>query len=126
MLDDEDIDSDEAARRAYLGLDGSIGKSITLGFTAFNVSTSANIVPQMTTGTAPTVPGPSAITGQVDQGASANKGMRLYIAMVDYSDGPFVIDEDGNTIVVTYDTPTERRVAAVPVDAAQEHPDRDD
>jgi hypothetical protein len=104
---DEDIDSDEAARQAYLGLDGSIAKSITLGFAAFNVSTSANIVPQMTTGTAPEGTGTLGISGQIDQGSSDNKGMRLYIAMVDYSDGPFVIDEDGNTIVVTYDTAVE-------------------
>ena len=30
--------------------------------------------------------------------------MRLYVGMVDYSDGPFAINSDGDEIVVTYDT----------------------
>lgn len=98
---DEDLDSDEAARRAYLGLDGSIAKSIKLGFDGFNAASSANIDPQMTTGDAA---GTLTITGQVDQGASANKGMRLYVGMVDYSDGEIVINDAGDTILVGYDT----------------------
>lgn len=105
---DDELDSDEAARRAYLGLDASIGKSITLGFQGFNAASSANIDPQMTTGTAPDGSGTLTISGQVDQGSSDNKGMRLYVAMVDYSDGPFVIDDDGNTIEVFYDTAAEQ------------------
>jgi hypothetical protein len=105
---DDEIDSDEAARRAYLGLDASIGKSITLGFQGFNAASSANIDPQMTTGTAPNGSGTLTISGQVDQGSSSNKGMRLYVAMVDYSDGPFVIDDDGNTIEIFYDTAAEQ------------------
>lgn len=102
---DDGIDSNEAARRAYLGLDPSIAKSLTLGFAGFNSATSANIDPQMTTGTAT---GTLAITGQVDQGASDNKGMRLYVGMVDYSDGDVVIKQDGGDIIVhlTYDTST--------------------
>jgi hypothetical protein len=40
-------------------------------------------MPQMTTGTAT---GTLVVTGQVDQGASANKGMRLKEALVNYSD----------------------------------------
>ena len=43
---DDEIDSDEAACRAYLALDGSIEKSIALGFAGFNAATSANIDPQ--------------------------------------------------------------------------------
>lgn len=101
---DDDIDSDEAARRAYLGLDASIGKSITLGFAGFNAASSANIAPQMATGT---TAGNLTITGQVDQGASANKGMRLYVGMVAYTDGPFNINEDGDQIEVIYDTNTD-------------------
>ena len=104
---DDEIDSDEAARRAYLGLDGSIAKSITLGFTGFNAASSANIDPQMATGTLPDGGGTLVITGQVDQGASANKGMRLRVGMVAYSDGPFVINDDGDQIEVTYDTSTD-------------------
>ena len=100
---DDGISSDEQARRAYLGLDGSVAKSITLGFDGFNAASSANIDPQMTTGDA--MPGGTlTITGQVDQGASNNKGMRLYVGMVGYTDGPFEIDDDHNTISVTYDT----------------------
>src|SRR5687767_4541413 len=80
---DEEIDSDEEARRAYLGLDKSIAKSLALGFTGFNAASSANIPTQMTTGE---VGGTLEISGQVDQGASANKGMRLQVGMVDFSD----------------------------------------
>jgi len=96
-----DIDSNEEARRAYLGLDVSIAKSIQLGFDGFNAANSANIDPQSDVGDAN---GTLTITGQVDQGSSANKGMRLHVGMVAYDDGPFVIDQDGNTIEVVYDT----------------------
>jgi hypothetical protein len=47
------------------------------------------------------------ITGQVDQGASANKGMRLRIGMVDYTDGEILIQQEGKDDVLvslTYDT----------------------
>lgn len=100
----DDIDSDEQARRAYLGLDPSIGKSLALGFAGFNSAQSANISPQMATGTAT---GMLTITGQVDQGTSANKEMRLRVGMVDYSDGTVTIDDEGNTITITYDTSTD-------------------
>ncbi len=103
--DDDAIDSDEAARRAYLGLDGSIEKALNLGFAGFNSASSANIAPQMGTGDAG---GVVTVTGQVDQGASANKEMRLYIAMVDYTDGIFQIDVEGEEdpieVNLTYDT----------------------
>lgn len=98
---DDEIDSDEQARRAYLGLDDSIEKSLNLGFQGFNLASSANIDPQMTTGTAA---GTLMISGQVDQGSSDNKGMRLNIAMVGYDDGEIVVNEDGETIHVVYDT----------------------
>lgn len=101
---DEGIDSDEEARRLYLGLDESIGKSLTLGFDGFNTASSANIAPQATTGVAA---GMLTVTGQVDQGASSNKEMRLYIGMVDYSDGPFTVQVEGADPVevdLTYNT----------------------
>jgi hypothetical protein len=101
---DDEIDSDEAARRAYLGLDGSIAKSLKLGFDGFNTAQSANIATQMTVGT---LAGMLSVTGQVDQGASDNKGMRLYVAMVGYTDGPVVIDEDNHTVNIVYDTSTD-------------------
>jgi hypothetical protein len=48
--------------------------------------------------------GTLAIDGQVDQGSSDNKGMRLYVAMVGYDDGDVVYNEDGDTVHVVYDT----------------------
>ncbi len=100
----DDIDSDEEARRAYFGLDASIQKSLTLGFAGFNSATSANISPQMATGI---TAGALVITGQVDQGSSDNKGMRLRVGMVDYSDGPLVIGEETIDINIVYDTAME-------------------
>jgi hypothetical protein len=44
------------------------------------------------------------ITGQVDQGSSANKGMRLLVGLVAYSDGKIVVNDKGATISVAYDT----------------------
>jgi hypothetical protein len=100
---DDAIDSDEEARRAYLGLDASIEASIDLGFQGFNAASSANIAPQTATGAAT---GTLTVTGQVDQGSSANKGMRLSIGMVDYSDGAIDVATDDGDIEVelTYDT----------------------
>jgi hypothetical protein len=101
---DDEIDSDEQARQAYLGLDDSIAKSITLGFQGFNAASSANIDAQMTAGTKA---GTLTVTGQVDQGASNNKGMRLNVGMVGYDDGDVVINEDGDTVHIVYDTATD-------------------
>lgn len=100
---DDGLDSAEEARRAYLGLDGSVGKSLALGFAGFNAASSANIPDQQTTGDAA---GTLTITGQVDQGASANKEMRLHVGMVGYDDGPIVINDDGDTITIVYATDT--------------------
>ena len=102
--DGDDIDSNEEARRAYFGLDASIEKSLQLGFAGFNAASSANIDPQMMAGDAA---GMLTITGQVDQGASANKGMRLRVGMVDYTDGDVIIEQEGKDDVIvniTYDT----------------------
>ena len=77
------VSSDEQARRAYLGLDLHIDKAIQLGFDGFNSASSANISPQMTAGM---VSGTLKVRGQVDQGAAANKGMRLFEELVNYSD----------------------------------------
>src|SRR5689334_6540163 len=78
------VSSDEQARRAYLGLDASIDKAIQLGFDGFNMSTSGANIPKETG--SGTVSGTVAVTGQVDMGASANKGMRLMVEFVNYSD----------------------------------------
>jgi hypothetical protein len=79
----DSVSSDQEAQLAYLGLDPHVDKAIQLGFDGFNSASSANISPQMTTGT---LSGTLTVTGQVDQGASANKGMRLVEALVGYSD----------------------------------------
>ena len=99
--DDEGISSDEEARRAYLGLDLSVAKSMDLGFAGFNAASSANIGEQMVNGDEK---GTLTISGQVDQGTSDNKGMRLDVAMVDYSDGKVIIDDQENQISIEYDT----------------------
>jgi hypothetical protein len=88
------VDSNEAAKEAYLGLDESIDKAITLGFQGFNDSTNANIPTEQTTGD---VSGTMTVTGQVDQGVSANKQMRLNEALGDYSDTDAGIVYDTST-----------------------------
>lgn len=85
------VSSTEQAQKAYLGLDPSVDKAITLGFAGFNSASSANISAQTADGG---VSGTMTVTGQVDQGVSANKGMRLFDALSNYSD-------DGK---VTYNT----------------------
>ena len=105
--DGDDIDSNEEARRAYFGMDNSVEKSIQLGFAGFNAASSANIDAQVGAGD---LSGSLTITGQVDQGASANKGMRLHVGMVDYTDGKVVIVQEGKddvTVQITYDTVTD-------------------
>lgn len=77
------VRSDADARAAYLSLDASVDKAIALGFSGFNAANSANIPPQMTNGA---LTGTLRVTGQVDQGASANKGMRLHVELTGYSD----------------------------------------
>ena len=100
----DEVDSDEEARRAYLAMDASIGTSITLGFQGFNAASSANIDAQTTTATKA---GMLTVTGQVDQGSSSNKGMRLRVGMVDYDDGPVAYNDDGDSVHVVFDTDTD-------------------
>jgi hypothetical protein len=97
----DDLDSDAEAQRAYLGLDKSIGKSMTLGFAGFNAATNANIPDQNGVGL---TAGSLLISGQVDAGASNNKEMRLRIGMIDYNDGVFTVDGDDTEIDITYNT----------------------
>jgi hypothetical protein len=103
----DSVNSDEQARRAYLGLDKSVSKSLTLAFDGYNAASSANIPPQMTTGDA-TPGGTLTITGQVSHGNVNEATMTLAVAMVKYSDSPIVVDTKKNTkINVTYDTSTD-------------------
>ncbi|HLU68125.1 MAG TPA: hypothetical protein VKZ63_17700, partial [Kofleriaceae bacterium] len=99
---DDGIDSDEEARRAYLGLDLSIEKALNLGIDGFNAASSANIPLQASIGDEA---GTIEVSGQVDQGASSNKEMRLYVSLVDYTDGPFFVDEAAEEeIEIIYNT----------------------
>jgi hypothetical protein len=98
----DSVSSDEQAKQAYLGINPSIGKSITLGFAGFNSASSANISPQMTVGDGG---GALTITGQVDQGSSDNKGMRLYVGMAAYTDGVQTVDNE--MVAITYATSTD-------------------
>src|SRR5437764_6620817 len=93
------VSSAETAQRAYLGLDRSIGKAINLGFDGFNSATNANITPQMKNGE---IGGVLTVTGQVDQGSSANKGMRLNCQLVAYSDGTVTLN--GKSVTIRYST----------------------
>lgn len=101
---DDTLSSDEEARRAYFGLDESVAASITLGFAGFNAASSANISPQSAVGI---VGGTLTVTGQVDQGSSSNKGMRLRVGMVAYTDGVVVIDGQPTEIDIIYETATD-------------------
>jgi uncharacterized protein YuzE len=100
--DDDEVSSDEEARRAYLGLDFSVEKALNLGMDGYSAADNANIPDQSGVGE---VDGTIVVSGQVDSGVSDNKEMRLYIAMVDYTDGPFAVDEDEEVeIEIVYDT----------------------
>lgn len=79
------INNELAAEQAYLGLDRAIDRMIKLGFDGFNAADSANIPPQVEAGDES---GTMDVSGKVDQGASANKGMQLDVVLTDYSDGP--------------------------------------
>jgi len=79
------IDNEVAAEIAYLGLDRAVDRIIKLGFDGFNAANSANIPPQSEPGDES---GTMDVSGKVDQGASANKGMQLDVLLTDYSDGP--------------------------------------
>lgn len=77
------VNNEHQAQQAYEGLDRSIDKAIQLGFDGFNAATSANIDPQTANGDDG---GTLTVAGQVDQGSSSNKGMRLQETMTSYSD----------------------------------------
>ncbi len=100
----DEVSSDEQARRAYLGLDKSIEKSLQLGFAGFNAASSANISPQTANGD---TTGTLTVSGQVDQGSSANKGMRLRVGMATYSDGEVTPAENEKPVEIAYQTVTD-------------------
>lgn len=86
---DDGVADEESARRAYLGLDRAIDRAIDLGFAGFNAANSANIPEQSGDGE---ITGVMVVGGQVDQGNSDNKNMRLEVTLaMDYQD---VVVED--------------------------------
>ncbi len=101
------VNSDEQARRAYLGLDKSVSKCLTLAFQGYDAATSANIPTEMTTGDGMPA-GTLAITGQVSHGNVNEATMTLDVAMVKYNDSPIVVDTKNNTkLTLIYDTSTD-------------------
>lgn len=105
------VSSTADAKRAYVGLDGSIGKAIQLGFDGFNAASSANIPTETGSGDAT---GSIIVTGQVDQGASSNKTMRLLVELDSYSDGEITVD--GTSTNITYDTGSGSAAPALDLD----------
>lgn len=97
-----DVHSEEDARLAYVGLDQSIERALNLGMAGYNAASSANIPAQSGQGS---VSGTMTITGQVDQGSSSNKGMRLFVGLTDYADTVTLEEFKGRE--VTYDTATD-------------------
>ncbi len=77
------VSNEESARRAYLGLDRAVDRAISLGFDGLNAASSANIPPQMGSGD---VMGAMLVEGQVSQGSSSNREMRLTVGLTNYQD----------------------------------------
>jgi hypothetical protein len=94
------VSNDADARYAYLGLDSAVDRAMNLGMDGFNAASSANIDDQQGAGDAD---GTMVVSGQVDQGASDNKELRLEVAFSGYRDQ--AVDDDGNDILTVYDTP---------------------
>lgn len=100
--DDDDrkgIDNPADAEHAYRGIDLAIDKALNLGMQGFNAASSANIAPQTGTGD---VQGTLVVGGQVDQGASANKTMRLTTDFTTYEDA-VPANGDAGVLHVVYD-----------------------
>lgn len=97
------VASEQEARIAYLGVDQVVSKVLALGFAGFRAASSANIPTQSDDGDES---GTIVVDGQVDQGSSDNKGMRLDVALDEYSDGTIDDPEtDGDDeIAIVYAT----------------------
>ena len=95
------LSSDDEAAYAYVGLDGAVSRALALGLTGFNQADSANIATQTGDGD---VSGTMTVDGQVDRGASDNKGLRLDVALDEYADVEDLEDDEKDEIVITYFT----------------------
>lgn len=106
-----EVNSEDEAELAYIGLDGALSKSLALGFDGYNTASSANIDPQSTTGD---VSGTLTVSGQVDQGSSDNKGMRLELLLEEYSDlVDLDLDGEDYDLEVTYWTDGDAALPAI-------------
>jgi hypothetical protein len=103
------VSSEDEAAMAYLGLDTALDRALGLGLQGFNAADSANLDPQTGAGDET---GTMTITGQADQGASDNKGLRLEVALVDYSDLVDVDEDEDEEVSITYDTDPEAPLPA--------------
>lgn len=98
------VSSEEEAEMAYLGLDRAVQRAMDLGFDGFSAADSANIDPQTGAGDES---GTMTISGQIDQGASDNKGMRLDVVLEEYQDLVDLDEDEDSEVVVTYWTDAE-------------------
>jgi hypothetical protein len=102
--DGDSVSSEEEARLAYLGLDRAVERALNLGMQGYNAASSANISPQTGNGD---VTGTLVVSGQVDQGMSNNKEMRLRTAFTMYEDRfPGADAGAGDESDIVYDTAT--------------------
>lgn len=98
--DTKAVNNADDAKHAYLGIDPAIDKALNLGMQGFNAASSANIAPQTANGD---IQGKLVVGGQVDQGASANKTMRLTTDFTSYEDVVALSAGDANLLHVIYD-----------------------
>ena len=96
-----DVNSEEQAARAYLGIDPGVERALRLGFQGFNAASSANIPTQNEAGA---TSGTMEVSGQVDQGSSDNKTMNLDVKLTDYADPVTKLHEDDPDYEVVYST----------------------
>jgi len=94
------VNSEHDAEQAYLGLDRMVDKAIGLGFDGYSTASSANIDDQVAAGE---ISGTLTVSGQVDQGNSDNKGMRLTVELDGYAD-EILEGEEGDDLEVSYGT----------------------
>lgn len=77
------VSNSEEAELAYLGLDRAVERALALGLQGYSQASSANIADQEQEGE---TSGSMVVGGQVDQGSSDNKGLRLDVTLTEYSD----------------------------------------
>lgn len=95
------LSSDAEAELAYIGLNGAVERAMRLGLRGFSEASSAHIDPQEDEGD---VSGTMVVTGKADQGVSANKGLRLHVALEDYADLVDVDEDDRRDVEIVYET----------------------